>query len=184
MLAMWTKQFCLRLMAVLLVGSFVAGPMLYAGQSDSQSDSKKSESSRRGRKYTPPPPTSHVEVTVIRATNGKPIPNAGVVFHLQGEKGNMELKSDYEGKAAIDVLPIGSKIRLQVIAKGFQTYGQDYDIDAKEKSIEVRMERPQRQYSIYEKHDDDTKTPDGSKDQSTPEPSKSTDAPKQDTKPQ
>ena len=41
----------------------------------------------------------------------------------------MELKSNEDGKTIIDVLPIGDTVRLQIIAKGFQTYGQDYKID-------------------------------------------------------
>ena len=83
------------------------------------------ESAHRGRKYKPPPPTSKVEVTVLRDSDSKPIENAAVVFHLDGDKGNMELKTNEDGKSMIDVLPIGSTMRLQIIAKGFQTYGED-----------------------------------------------------------
>ena len=36
---------------------------------------------KRGRKYKPPPPTSHIEVTVLKKSNGKPIINAAVVFN-------------------------------------------------------------------------------------------------------
>lgn len=146
---MWTKQFCRRLVVVALVGSFSLGAVAFAGHSDD-----KQERTRRGRKYTPPPPTTHVEVTVIRASSGKPIPNAGVVFHLEGDKGNMELKSNLDGKASIDVLPTGSTVLLQVIAKGFQTFGQTYKLDTAQKAIEVRLLRPQEQYSIYKKHDE------------------------------
>ncbi len=61
-----------------------------------------------GRKYTPPPATATIKVTVIRSTNGKPIPNAAVVFHpMEGDKdkGALELKSDEDGKVTIDVIP-------------------------------------------------------------------------------
>ncbi len=105
----------------------------------------------RGRKYKAPPPTAKVSVAVIKDTNGKPIENAAVVFHLSGEegKGNMEMKTNEEGKAIIDVIPIGDTMRLQVIADGFQTFGQDYKIDADTKDITVRLKRPQQQYSTY-----------------------------------
>ena len=85
-----------------------------------------------GRKYTPPPATATIKVTVVRSTNGKPIPNAAVVFHpMEGDKdkGALELKSDEDGKVTIDVIPIGDTVRLQVIADGWQTYGDDYKID-------------------------------------------------------
>lgn len=104
---------------------------------------------RRGRKYKPPPPTAKIQVSVLRDTDGKPVENAAVIFHTLKEKGNMELKSNEDGKAMIDVLEIGETIRLQIIAKGFQTYGADYPIENGEMAIEVRMKRPGEQYSIY-----------------------------------
>ena len=79
-----------------------------------------------------------------------------VVFHpMEGErdKGNMELKTNEDGKTIIDVLPIGDTVRLQVIARGFQTFGEDYKIDKADMAIEIRMKRPGEQYSIYKNHD-------------------------------
>jgi hypothetical protein len=113
------------------------------------------EKTRRGRKYKPPPPTAKVEVTVVRASDSRPIENAAVIFHvdMDGDKGNMELKTNEDGKSVIDVLPIGSTMRLQIIAKGFQTYGQDYKIDKPEMAFDVKMRRPTEQYSIYKDHD-------------------------------
>jgi hypothetical protein len=112
------------------------------------------DSPRRGRKYKSPPPTSRIEVTVVRDTDSKPIENASVIFQLIGDdKGNMELKTNEDGKSVIDVLPIGSKMRLQILAKGYQTYGQDFDIDKPALTYDVRLKRPGRQYSIYEHHD-------------------------------
>src|SRR5580658_2625231 len=114
------------------------------------------DSAKRGRKYKTPPPTARIEVTIVRDFNGKPIENAAVVFHpMVGEKdeGNMELKTNEDGKTIIDVLPIGDTVRLQVIARGFQTYGEDYKIDKTEMAIDIRMKRPGEQYSIYKSHD-------------------------------
>ena len=104
------------------------------------------------RKYTPPPPTATIKVTVVRSTNGKAIPNAAVVFHpMEGDrdKGALELKSDEDGKVTIDVIPIGDTVRLQVIADGWKTYGEDYKIDTDSKEIVVKMKRPSEQYSLY-----------------------------------
>lgn len=112
--------------------------------------------SKRGRKYKAPPPVAKIEVTVLRDLDKKPIENAAVIFHTLNESGNMELKSNEDGKAMIDVLAIGDTMRLQVIAKGFQTYGQDYKIDKDQMNIEVRLKRPGEQYSIYKHHDGDT----------------------------
>lgn len=110
------------------------------------------DSSHRGRKYKAPPPTSHVDVTILRREDAKPIENAAVVFQLENDKGNMELKTDEDGKTMIDVLPTGSKVVLQVIAKGYQTYGGEYDINKPQLAIQVKLRRPGEQYSIYENH--------------------------------
>jgi len=124
----------------------------------SLSASAQDESNKRGRKYKAPPPTAKIEVTILNDVNGKPIENSAVVFHpMAGEKdeGNMELKTNEDGKTIIDVIPIGDTVRLQVIAHGFQTFGQDYKIDKPEMGIEVRLLRPGAQYSIYKKQPTD-----------------------------
>ena len=51
-------------------------------------------------------------------------------------------------------------MRLQIIAKGYQTYGQDYKIDKAEMTFGIRMKRPGEQYSIYKNHDQDAKSQD------------------------
>jgi hypothetical protein len=124
--------------------------------------------SKRGRKYKAPPPTARIEVTLVRDVDGKPVENAAVIFHpMKAEKdeGNMELKSNEDGKAIIDVLPIGDTVRLQIIAKGFKTYGGDYKIDKDQMAIDIRLKRPGEQYSIYKEHpaDDADKAPDATK---------------------
>ena len=74
---------------------------------------------------------------------------------MEGEKdkGNMELKTNEDGKTIIDVLPMGDTVRLQIIAKGFQTYGEDYKVSKPEMAIEIKMKRPGAQYSVYRNHD-------------------------------
>jgi hypothetical protein len=155
------------------------------------------DSAKRGRKYKAPPATSHVEVTVTRATNGKPIENAAVIFHplVDGrDNGNMELKTNDEGKATIDLLATGSNVRVQIIASGFQTYGEDYKVDKDNMAIEVKLKRPTAQYSIYKKSEGAASATDKSQDppkdaapkDAAPDakPDATPDPPKDDAKPQ
>jgi len=98
---------------------------------------------------------------VLRDFNGKPIRNASVVMHPvqkngKQAKGGLQIKTDAEGKASFDGAPYG-KLRVQVLAQGFQTYGADYDIDKPTLEITVKMKRPAGQYSIYEDHPGETK---------------------------
>src|SRR5271168_4671936 len=87
---------------------------------------------KHGRKYKPPPDTSHIEVLVTKKSNGKPIPNAAVVFNPSKDgkdEGSLEVKTDPEGKAVVDIIPTGSLVRVQVIANGYATYAEDYQIN-------------------------------------------------------
>ena len=143
---MLCRGFSRFIVPVAVVG-LVAASLAAHGQDDS---------SKRGRKYKAPPPTSRIEVTILKDVNGKPIENAAVIFHpmVSGkDEGNMELKTNEDGKTTIDVLPTGYTVRLQVIARGFQTYGEDYKIEKSDMAIEIRMKRPGEQYSIYKMHD-------------------------------
>ena len=132
------------LMAAVVVGATLTSVAL------GQDDSKESH----GRKYKAPPPTAHIEVLVEKGFNKKPIMNAAVIFHpidADGkDEGTLEVKSGPDGKASIDVIPIGSDVRLQVLADGFATYAEDFKIDSNTRAITVSMIRPQEQISAYE----------------------------------
>jgi len=111
-------------------------------------------------------PQSTVSFVVLKDDNGKPVRNAAVVLHPvekhgKQSKGGFELKTDNEGKTHFDGIPYG-KLRIQVIAPGFQTFGDDYDIAQATQEITIRLKRPQQQYSIYDKHDGEKKDGDGS----------------------
>ncbi len=134
-----------------------AVPVVLLGMTAVALSASAQSTDKRGRKYKAPPPTTKLEVTVVRDTDARPIENAAIIFHTLNDPGNMELKSNEDGKTVIDVLPIGEVVRLQIIAKGFQTYGGDYKIDKDEMAVEIRMKRPGEQYSIYKPHAVDEK---------------------------
>ena len=108
----------------------------------------------RGRKYKPPPETSHIEVMVTKGYNHKPISNAAVIFHelrYDGtDQGALEVKTDPEGKAIIDIIPIGTNLRVQVLAPGFATFAEDFMITENSRQIPIEMLRPQEQISAYQ----------------------------------
>ncbi len=106
-------------------------------------------------------PTSSLRFVVVRDTDGKPVRNAEVVLHPVKRKGKqaqgeMELKTDPEGKAKVDGIPYGP-LRVQVLAPHFQTFGEDYEINKPEMEFTVKLKHPGGQYSIYENHGDDKK---------------------------
>jgi len=99
-------------------------------------------------------PMSDLQFVVLKDYNGKPVRNAAVVLHPVTRKGKqsrggMELKTDSDGKTNIDGIPYGP-LRIQVLAPGFQTFGEDYQIDKPALVITVRLRRPEGQYSVYD----------------------------------
>jgi hypothetical protein len=98
-------------------------------------------------------PSASVNVVVVREANGKPVKNAEVVLHPVDEKGKqkqegLELKTHDDGKAEVSGLAYG-KWRIQVIAPGFKTYGDDYDVSKPSLEITIKLQKPGEQYSIY-----------------------------------
>jgi hypothetical protein len=116
-------------------------------------------------------PTSFVYFTVVKDDNGKPVRNAAVIMHPvnpkgKQERGGMELKTDPEGKANFDGIPYG-KLRVQVLAHGFQTFGEDYDVEGEKLEVTIKLKRPQGQFSVY---DDRAKDPNAAPKQDPPAP--------------
>jgi Carboxypeptidase regulatory-like domain len=108
-------------------------------------------------------PMASVRFVIVREASGKPVKNAQVVLHPvnrkgKATKGEIDLKTDADGRASIDGIPYGS-IEVQVLAPGLQTFGQDYEVKQAEIEITVKLKRPGGQYSVYDDHGD-KKTPD------------------------
>jgi hypothetical protein len=106
-------------------------------------------------------PLSTLNFVVLRDENGKPVRNASVVLHPvdedgKQEKGGLELKTDPTGKASYDGVPYG-KLRIQVLATGYQTFGDDYDVSRPTMDITIKLKRPAGQYSVYEQHPNEQK---------------------------
>lgn len=98
-------------------------------------------------------PTANVNFLILKQDNGKPIRNAAVIMHSvnshgQQSRGDLELKTDLDGKASFDGVPYGV-LRVQVLASGFQTFGQDYEVKQSDISLTIKLNRPGSQYSIY-----------------------------------
>ena len=98
-------------------------------------------------------PQSSLKFVVLKAHNGKPVRNASVILHTvdkkgKQSKGGFQLKTDPEGKAVFEGAPYG-KLRVQVLTPGFQTFGEDIEIDQPEHEIVIKLKKPQDQVTIY-----------------------------------
>lgn len=103
------------------------------------------------------PPMTRLRVDV-KTLGGKPIERASVILDFQegrsvakfGKKiiRHWESRTNQDGIAKLPEIPQG-KVRIQVIAKGYQTFGETYEILEEEKTIEIRLNPPQPQYSAH-----------------------------------
>lgn len=101
----------------------------------------------------PKAPSATLSFTVLRESSGKPVRNAEIVLHLLDKNGNqkeegLELKTHDDGKTETGGIPYG-KMRVQVIASGFRTYGEDFTIDKPTLQITIKLQKPKEQFSIY-----------------------------------
>jgi len=98
---------------------------------------------------------SNLRFTVVKDDNNKPVRNASVILHLVNKdgkqaKGGFQLKTDNEGITSTEGIPYGL-IRIQVLAPGMQTFGEDYEVNKPEMDIHIRLKRPGEQLSVYDK---------------------------------
>jgi hypothetical protein len=113
------------------------------------------------QKETDDEPTAILNFFVVKEDNGKPVRSAAVIMHPvnshgKQSRGGLELKTDAEGKTSFEGIPYG-KLRVQVLASGFQTFGEDYDIEKAKMDITIKLKHPQGQYSIYQDHPEEQK---------------------------
>lgn len=95
----------------------------------------------------------------VKNLSDKPVERASVVVDFISGRSyakfgkkirtHWELRTTQEGVAKIPPIPQG-KIKILIIASGYQTYGQVYEINEEEKTIEIKLNPPQAQYSAHQ----------------------------------
>jgi hypothetical protein len=94
----------------------------------------------------------------VKSHTDKPVERASVVVRFVegrsivklGKKitTTWQLKTNQEGVVKVPTLPQG-KILVQVIAKGYQTFGQTFEVNEEEKTIAIKLNPPQPQHSEH-----------------------------------
>ncbi len=97
---------------------------------------------------------------IVSVTNqfDKPVENAAVILDFVGSHQIMklgkrkpihwEVHTNLEGIASFPPIPQGT-IQLQIIKKEYQTFGNKFDVDTQEKTIDIKLNAPQKQYSAH-----------------------------------
>lgn len=94
----------------------------------------------------------------VKSPSGKPVDSASVIVkfvkgHSLTKLGTKvrkewELHTNQDGIVKIPPIPQGT-ILVQVIAKNYQTFGQNFDVDEDEKTLDITLNAPQPQYSAH-----------------------------------
>jgi hypothetical protein len=95
----------------------------------------------------------------VKTLGGAPVDRASVIIRfVEGRsivklgkkiRTTWETRTSSEGVAKVPSLPQG-KVMIQVIAKGYQTFGKEFDINEPEKTVEIKLNPPQPQYSVHQ----------------------------------
>jgi hypothetical protein len=94
----------------------------------------------------------------VKTLSGNPVDRASVVVDFGGRSikklgrkaiTHWETRTNQDGVARLPSVPQG-KVRIQVIAKGYQTFGEIFEVREEERTIEIRLKPPQPQYSSHE----------------------------------
>ena len=95
----------------------------------------------------------------VKTLGGRPVERASVIVKfVEGRsiiklgkkiKTSYEVRTNSDGLAKIPPIPQG-KIRIQVYAKNYQTFGDFYEIEEEEKTVEITLKPPQPQYSSHQ----------------------------------
>lgn len=98
--------------------------------------------------------STDVRLTIV-VTGGeekKPVDSASVYVrfveehkHGKDKKVEMNLKTNQSGICHVPVIPPG-KFMIQVIAEGWKTYGEYFDVNQTEQTINITLVRPPKWY--------------------------------------
>jgi hypothetical protein len=149
------RRWATILAAALLCGAVGLARASNARQSSASdtpdSTSKPADKDKRDDR-SPGPATTRLRIRVTDG-NDKPLGNVSVYVRyytsggfLRREKlAELDFKTNQDGSVKVPEIPQG-KILIQVIAKGWHTYGKWYDIEKEEESVPIKLEPPPHWY--------------------------------------
>lgn len=109
--------------------------------------------STQEKKETKAPDSRTTKLRIVVTANEKPVGNASVYVKFSEPGGlfrhdklaEMSFKTNEDGSVKVPEVPRG-KILIQVIAKGWHTYGKWYEIEAESETIQIKLEPPPHWY--------------------------------------
>ncbi len=135
-------KFTNRILAVLASMVFLFAVAIRAQDKDADSKGKSDTSSK----------TVRLTIMVTGGEDKKPVENASVYVRyveerkiIKDKKIEMNLKTNMSGVCHAPEIPKG-KFMIQVIADGWKTFGEYYDVNQDEQTINIALVRPPKWY--------------------------------------
>lgn len=99
---------------------------------------------------------SRLIVQVMTEETKKPVASAHVIVRfvsgkklfIKDKKTSWEAQTNRRGELIMDDIPPGH-LKIQVIAKGYQTFGEEVDISKPEENLTILLKPPAKQVSAY-----------------------------------
>ena len=151
----WAGVLAASLTAVLMCATISIGQTKPADPAATQgrvgSSDEKEQKNQKEQKPSEPT-TTRLKIRVTDK-NGKPVGNASVYirFHEGGgllrrdKLAELDLKTNQDGSVKVPPVPQG-KIMIQIIATGWHTFGQWYDVQKEEEAISIQLAPPPHWY--------------------------------------
>jgi Carboxypeptidase regulatory-like domain len=99
---------------------------------------------------------TRLTIQVLTDETKKPVASAHVVVRfVSGKKlfikkiqTSWEAQTNKKGEVALEDIPLG-EVKIQVIAKGYQTFGDDFKLSKSDETLTILMKPPAKQISGY-----------------------------------
>ena len=97
---------------------------------------------------------TQLTLKVLRESDKAPVADAHIVIHfteerlLRDKRGTWETKTNRKGEVMLPNVPLGTA-KVQVIARGYQTYGNQHELTKPEEEVTILLKPPQKQVSAY-----------------------------------
>ena len=130
--------------------SFILAVVLLLGASlrAQKNDAKKDDAGKKEG-------TTQLTLQVLDGVKKQPVADAHVIVRFKEErllrkdkKVSWEAKTNRKGIVVLSEIPTGG-IKVQVIAQGFQTYGDEHELTKPEEEVTVLLSAPKGQVSAY-----------------------------------
>ena len=122
-------------------------------QNQTTSQEKPQDKPTDSKKNSKPSDPTTTRLRIHITADDKPVGNASVyvrfpvaggIFH-KDKLSELNLKTNEDGSVKVPDIPRG-KILIQVVAKGWKTYGKWYEIESEAMTVEIKLEPPAHWY--------------------------------------